>query len=272
MNFISRIITLVVLISAISCQKVVDVEVSNGGERLVVEAFIKWEKGTDGKNQEIKLTKSVSYFSENKPKNVQGAEVKVVKNDDNTEIIFKEDTPGIYKTNQFICKLNQSYTLHIKYNGKTYKATETMFSVPSISKVEQEERDVFGKRFTQVRFFWKDEANVVNFYKGRFTASGKKLNEFRLLEDRLTDGKQVFFTFLDEKMDKDTQVTFQLSGISQQYYRYMSLLVSQESSGNPFKTVPAQLKGNCKNASDPKEEVLGYFLVSEVATKSYMVK
>ena len=50
-----RIIVFVLMALFASCTDVVDVDVPDGGDRLVVEASILWEKGTAGQVQTISL-------------------------------------------------------------------------------------------------------------------------------------------------------------------------------------------------------------------------
>ena len=38
-----------------SCEKVVDIDLNNAEPKLVIDAIIKWQKGTSGENQTIKL-------------------------------------------------------------------------------------------------------------------------------------------------------------------------------------------------------------------------
>ena len=45
-----------------SCTDVIDINVPNAGARLVVDASIKWEKGTSGATQTIYLRESTAYF------------------------------------------------------------------------------------------------------------------------------------------------------------------------------------------------------------------
>ncbi|MEL7271528.1 MAG: DUF4249 domain-containing protein, partial [Bacteroidota bacterium] len=62
-----------------SCTDTVDVDVTDAGARLVVEASINWEKGTSGQSQTIKLSESTDFFDNNPDIPATGAVVIVTK-------------------------------------------------------------------------------------------------------------------------------------------------------------------------------------------------
>ena len=75
-NIIFKITAVIVLITTVSCQDVVEVDLETSKERLVIEALIQWEKGTVGSEQTIKLTKTASFYK-NEIVYAVGANVKV---------------------------------------------------------------------------------------------------------------------------------------------------------------------------------------------------
>ncbi|WCO02593.1 DUF4249 domain-containing protein [Psychroserpens ponticola] len=256
-----------------SCTDVIDVNVPNGGARLVVEAFINWEKGTTGQNQVIKLSTSTAFFDSNPDIPAIGADVKVTNDNDGTEFIFQDQGNGRYITNDFIPELNQIYLLEIIYNGKTYSATETLIPVVDISEVEQSISEEDGDENIKVTIFFDDPANEANYYLGEFIPSFNSQIDFFPLSDNFTDGNQNFMEFSDADFIAGNTLSISLYGISEHYYNFFDLLLIQsESDGNgPFQTTPVQLKGNCKNLADPNEEVLGYFRLSEVVRTTYTI-
>ena len=65
-------------------------------------------------------------------------------------------------------------------------------------------------------------------------------------------------------------VHFELYGISEQYFNYIKILIDQSvSSGDPFSTTPAPLRGNCINLTTPDNYAFGYFRLSQVVKASY---
>lgn len=269
-QYICYLISLSFLLT--SCTDVVDIDVPDGGSRLVVEASINWEKGSTGENQTIKLSTSTPYFENTTNTSVIGASVIVTNNNDGTNFVFTDQNNGEYTTTTFVPVLNQSYTLSILYNGETYTATETLLPVPDITHIEQDVQNFFGEDEIELNVFFNDPANEDNYYLGKFVQSNISLPSFEILDDRFSDGNETSLLYDNEDLEEGIIVDIYLYGISEMYYGFMKLLVEQsESDGNPFQATPAQLKGNCKNSNNPNEEVLGYFRLSEVSKISYIV-
>ena len=256
-----------------SCTDTIDVDLPNGGARLVVEGSINWEKGTTGENQIIKLNTSTAFFDANTDVPAIGANVKVIKENDGAEFKFLGQGNGEYIANNFIPELNQSYSLEIFFNGKTYSATETLISVVDIAEVEQTTSKGDSDTDTEVTFYFNDPANAANYYLGQLNTSNNSGIDLEPLEDSFTDGSRNFMEFENENYVTGDVLGFSLHGISEQYYNFFNLLRNQsEAEGNgPFQTTPVQLKGNCKNLTDPNEEVLGYFKLSEVVRTTYVI-
>ena len=257
-----------------SCTDTVDVDVPNGGSRLVVEASIKWEKGTLGQTQAIKLSKSTGYFDSNLDVPVTGASVTVTKDDDGLQFTFEDQNDGDYSTTNFVPQLNQSYTLEILYNGQTYTATETLIPITEINDIEQTIEGDLEEDEIQLKVYFDDPANIDNYYLGEFNSSVNTLLTLSTLSDQFTDGNENFIEFDNEDLAAGATVDISLYGISESYYNYISLLIDQSEGegGGPFQTTPVQLKGNCINANDSNEEVLGFFRLSEVVKTTYTIE
>ena len=273
-NSIIKNSLVIFLISIItSCTKVIDVDVPNGGARLVIEASINWEKGTAGNNQTIKLSTSTAYFDNNPNTPVIGANVSVTKDDDGTQFNFIDQNSGTYNATNFVPEIGKSYTLTINYNGETYQAKETLTGVNTIKRVEQEEG--FNDGEYRVKVFFDDPKDIANFYLGEFTQDNLKVPSLAVVDDEFTDGNEAFLLHIDELNTVGTTIDIKVFGISQRFQNYMQLLIEQSGTnggGGPFQTTPAKLTGNCKNVNNPTEEVLGYFRLSEFTKSSYTIQ
>src|SRR5690606_32636237 len=96
-----------------SCTDVIDVDVPNGGARLVVDASINWQKGTLGNTQTISLGESTAFFDNNPDVPVTGASVTVTKENDGSIFVFADQHNGTYTATDFVPELNTTYTLEI---------------------------------------------------------------------------------------------------------------------------------------------------------------
>ena len=135
--YIRLALSLIVIGLLNSCTDVIDVNVPNGGARLVVDASIHWQKGTLGETQTINLRESTGFFDSKRDVPVTGALVTVTKENDGSVFVFADQNNGSYTATDFVPELNASYTLEILYNGNSYTATETLISAPVITRIEQ---------------------------------------------------------------------------------------------------------------------------------------
>tara|TARA_R110002073_G_scaffold216229_2_gene376446 strand:+ start:9465 stop:10313 length:849 start_codon:yes stop_codon:yes gene_type:complete len=270
-------VTIITIITLFSCTDVIDVEVPEADPRLVVEASLDWEKGTQGNSQTIKLSTSTPYFDQETNASVVGASVIITNDNDGTTVVFIDENNGNYTTNSFVPELNQSYTLEIIYNGDIYVAHETLMPVVDIADVYQ----TIDKGLSEVLEFnvdFSDLANEENFYLFKIQEEADLLPTLFDIKDEFVNGNLIN-VFHERIEDEDInqveyqagdKVAIELYGISEEYYEYISLLIQQyESADNPFGTIPVPLKGNCINTSDASNYAFGYFRLTQVVKTNY---
>jgi hypothetical protein len=257
-----------------SCTDVIDVNVANGGARLVVDASINWQKGTFGETQTIHLRESTGFFDNNRDVPVTGASVTVTKENDGSIFVFADQNNGSYTATDFVPELNASYTLQILYNDNAYTATETLIAAPVINRIEQTIEGSDGDTEIQLQVFFDDPEDFENYYLGEFTPSNLPLPSLAVIDDEFTDGNENYIENDNDNYVAGVTVGINVYGISQRYYDYLNILIQQSGSdeNGPFPTTPVQLKGNCNNVNDSNEEVLGYFRLGEFDTTSYTIE
>lgn len=257
-----------------SCTKVVDVDVPNGGDRLIVEASINWEKGSTGNQQTILLSLSTPYYSQNKFTPAKNAEVKITNMLTQDVFVFTENEPGIYTTSTFQPVVNATYQLQVIYNANTYQSTETLEDVSPITEVTQDVEEIFGTESILVSASVEDPSNAENYYYSEFrNPTNNDLLSRGVESDELSDGNALQFEYDDEDIQPGDQIDIRVSGVSKGYYNFMNLLLEQsEGGGGPFSTIPAKLIGNCVNITNPDQETLGYFRLSVYSQITYTVQ
>ena len=261
-----------------SCTDVIEVEVPTAPPRLVIEASIDWEKGTMGNFQQIRLSTTTPFFENLEDSPVTGALVKITNDDDGTEFLFRDQNNGFYVTASFVPKIGQSYTLQAEHEGETYIAKETMTPVVGIDTVFQSTDNGFDKNALEVNVLFTDPPNIPNFYLARFQRRGDLIPTLFDIRDEFTDGNQIKIIY-ERIENEDTGerefvpgdvVDISLIGISQQYYDFIRLLNSQSgNAGNLFSTIPAEIKGNCINLTNPENYAYGYFRLTELDKEVY---
>ncbi|RAR75592.1 DUF4249 domain-containing protein [Flavobacterium aciduliphilum] len=267
---------LVISLTLISCEDKVNIPLETAAPKLVIEANILWQKGTAGNEQKIKLTTTTDYYNENIP-TVSGAVVSVTDVSNPTPVLFPfVETPntGEYVCHTFIPIINHDYLLTIAYNGQSYTATEKLLATPTIDNVQQTTVQGFGGERIQVKFFYQDNGNEDNYYLIGVKNSTKAIPEYGVVDDTFFQGNQMFGFYSDEKLKAGDQLLFSLEGISLRYYNYMNKLlnIAGNSNGSPFSTPPATLRGNIINQTDDNNYPLGYFHLSEIDTRNYIVQ
>ncbi|MEM9686130.1 MAG: DUF4249 domain-containing protein [Bacteroidota bacterium] len=260
--------TIIISITFLSCEDVIDVELDTAPPRLVVEASINWFKGTVGDTQAITLTTTTSFYNEDVPP-ASGATVTIIDEMGNTFNFTENGATGIYENNAFLPVIDREYTLTIIYQGETYTATETLKSVTTLESVEQNDAGGFTGESTEIKIYYTDPASEKNYYFFKFESPYS--NDLDVYDDKFFNGNQIFALFFEEDFVPGDEVTIQSFGISQSYYNYMFTLLSNLGEGG-FESQPATVKGNIVNQTNPDNFAFGYFRLSEADEFTYVIE
>ncbi len=269
MKVFLKFIALVLILLSISCEEVVDIDLEQSEPRLIVEASIIWLKGTTGSNQSIRLSET-SPFYEEETIGVTDASVKITSENGNI-FNFTHQENGIYTNTIFQPELNMKYELEVTNDGDLYRASETLMPVVSIDYVDQTESGGFSGEDLEIKAYYTDPVDAENYYLFKFRDENVNLE---LYEDEFTNGNQIFGYYSTEDIERNDQIGIEIQGISKSYYEYLFILRSQvgSSDGGPFETMPATVKGNIINNSNPGNYPLGYFRLSEADSTFYTVQ
>ena len=269
MKTVYNIIIYICILSFISCEEVVNVDLQQSDPRLVVEASILWEKGTSANTQIITLTTTSPYF-ESATSPAEKATV-MVTTSTGQQFNFNEVDPGIYVNNNFEPELNKEYQLTIEYNNETYTASESMIPVADLQDVEQTLNGGFSGEDIELKAYYQDPAVTSNHYLVKFFFEDLSL---QLYDDQFTNGNRTFAYFSDSDLEIGDQVNFEIQGISERFYEYLYILSSQagENNGGPFQTQPTTVRGNIVNQTNPDNFAFGYFRLSQTNQLDYTVQ
>lgn len=269
-----KIIYIILLsLSFTACEDVIDLELNSAEPRLVIDASLNWFKGTDGKDQFIKLTLSAPFYNLEVPP-ANGAIVTVTDTNNNTFSFIEEGDTGIYRNSVFIPEINGVYTLTINYKDEIYRGTEQLMEVAEIDRVEQKNDGGFSRDEIELKAFYNDPAGFGNYYLFEFDMLETNSVSLEVYDDEFTDGNEIFAFYTDEDIETGTEISVYNNGISERYYEYMVVLLQQtdDEGGDPFETQPATVRGNCVNETNPENYPFGYFRASEVSVFNYTVQ
>ncbi|MEK9614139.1 MAG: DUF4249 domain-containing protein [Flavobacteriaceae bacterium] len=259
----------------VHCEDPIDVTVNDSDPLLVVEGTINWIKETLQTEQEITLSLSSSYFSEQRiPAN--GATVFV---SDSKNVIYQfqeKENSGIYfPIDTLPYRVNEKFTLSIEYKNELYSAEESLQPVVSIDSIRQETIDFFGREALQFEAYSLDPEGEKNYSFFEFTSERLDAPEYNVYRDDFNDGGSYYGFLLDRDFETGDQIRIRQYGLSNIGYNYWYLLIlqnTQQGGGGPFQTPPVNLNGNLINQADNQKNPLGYFRVSEVSEVLYTVE
>ena len=257
-----------------SCEEVVNVDLSNAEPKLVIEAIIKWEKGTTGENQTIKLSLTNDFYT-NDVLPANGAIVTVTNSADVVFDFVQVPNTENYVCNNFQAVIGETYRLEILYDGEIYTASNTLFPTPDILNVTQETVDgISGEDEIQIKYFYQDNGAEENYYLLRVKNPNKQIPEFGAVSDEFFQGNLMFGFYGSSETEPGITLDLSVQGISRGYHDYMNKLISiaGSGSGNPFATPPATVRGNITNTTNSNNFPLGYFHLSEIDTVNYLVQ
>ena len=273
MKLYKILVFLALTIFTTSCEEVIDVKLDTTSPQLVVNASIEWQKGTLGNKQKIKLTTTTGYFNTTIP-TVSGATVFITNSNDVIYNFIEKPNTGEYVCTNFVPVWDEAYTLTINLNGQTYTATETLKSVSSITNISQNNKGGFTGDQIEIKSFFNDPANADNYYMFKFKSNVSAIPSYDIFDDGFTQGNENFGLYNNEDLKSGDNLDLTLYGISKRYFEYMRKLtaVAGSSSGGPFATPPATVRGNIVNQTNAKNFALGYFTLSETDYRNYIVQ
>ena len=273
MKNIKIILAFIGLILVSGCEKVVDIDLNTMEPKLVIDAAIKWQKGTVGNVQTIKLSTTNSYYDNQIPI-VSGATVFITDANNNVFNFVESNVAGSYVCSNFTPVLNRNYTLTVNSNGSTYTATETLKPVPQIDRIEQINNTGFTGNVIEIKTYFTDNGTTQDYYLFKFKPTYTAIPIYFAQEDISFQGNQIFGLYRNDKLEPGQNFEVTLSGISRQYYNYMRILISiagNNSGGSPFQSPAATVRGNIINTTNDANYPLGYFSLSEQDYRNYIV-
>lgn len=276
-----------------SCEEVIDIDVKNGEEQLVVDAWLT----NEADNQSVTLTLSQPYFDNSTPKPALGATVFVFDEDSSRFEFTDTNNDGIYVYNpvdkQPIFKnINIQYALYIKYNNEEYYSTSKFLRVPKIDSVSYEAftfpiapNDSTPKSGFIAQFYGRDFDGLNDTYWIRYFKNGKRNKKPSAISVAFdagfspgskSDGLQFILPIRQSindglYQDKDS-VKVELYSITNEAYYFLLQIRQESSNAGIFATPAANIPSNLVNLNPTsKKKALGFFSVSNTSSYSFVI-
>lgn len=267
------------ILTLVSCEEVIDLDLPYKEPRLVVEANLDYASDSDQPQDfEFKLTKSASFYdaiiypASNAKVYIEHKQFGII----NFE---EEGETGIYKGKNI--PLIQPYdelTLHIEYNGESFKAIETY--IPNNStpfSITQNKKALFGKEYYEVTLNFKDsiggtiDDKSLNYYLIERKRNDAK-SQIHIQNNDLTKGNTLQSIFLDEDSKVNDTIRFNHYKISKTNFHYLRMIIeSMNNGGGPFQVPVGKIKGNVLNTTNPDKPALGYFRISKKYSLNHII-
>lgn len=253
---------LIILPVALACEEAIDVELPTSDSRLVVDALIGYNENNDDPITigQVKLTLTAPFLAEQVPV-PENASVQIIDNTSGEIFELVEQEPGIFIDGFPNLEFNKSYNLRIVYNDEIYIATEELVRTGTLISVEQGDGFLFDEQIeTEVKVNFSDIVNERNYYLFSFG-----FDNYLVTDDEFYQDSNLNFSYYYENVDPGDLISVTLLGIDKEFADYVDQTLSQsgDGGGGPFSTVPATVRGNIMNVSDPENIAFGYFSISE---------
>ena len=263
-----NILFILVILLLSSCEEVIDLDLQNSQPKLVIEATINVLEN-DSSTAEVKLSQTAPFL-ENYIPPVTDALVSITSSTGEV-YSFNHTQNGIYTAN-LIPVLNNTYTLEVIHQDETYSATESLHTVTEFEEVIQDNQGGFGGDQIQLKAYFTDPGGIKNYYLSETLSI--RGDERRAFNDEFFDGNRINDFYLADDLTPGDVVTFNLYGVDEYFFNFMTVLLQQTNSGGggPFETQPATVRGNIVNKTNSGNFPLGYFRISEKSTIVYTVE
>jgi archaellum component FlaF (FlaF/FlaG flagellin family) len=281
-NIFRNIIYLLAISGLWQCTERIEIEVDSSYTRLVVEGNI----STDTMQHAVRLSKSSDYFYNKPALSVSGAMVSISDGDSTVLLDESQKYPGTYMTDPgFYGVPGKTYTLTISHvdvdeNGvfEEYNASSELKPIISIDSIQLEQLAGNNYNFYEILLFAWDPP-VKNFYAFKVLKNGvlikDSLNEIIVQDDVFFNGNYTYgipTQFLDQNkedeiiMPGDT-ITFEINGITEEYYKFVIEAQSEIFYQTPlFSGPPANISSNISN------DAIGFFTAYSVGRCSVVYR
>ena len=264
LTYISGLI--LILVTSLSCEKVIEVDLSGSNEAIVIEATMT----NDRLPFTVLVSKTSPYFGTETTNPVLGAKVSIRAEKGKSKNL-EEIEPGIYQLKGTHASPGFWYITDVEYDGVTYSARSFMNEVVTIANLNFTYFDGFGffDSGYKVNTYIRDPASKENYYRLKYFVNGQPADdggEITLYSDQLFNGKDIGLGQRSTVFQETDTLTIELQSIDKSAYNYF--LTLENISGNSMQqsASPTNPISNFSNGA------LGYFCAYSYDRKTVIIK
>jgi len=264
-----HILYFILIISSIllsSCEKAIDLKLSDTTPQYVIEGVLTNENG----NCKVLISQTKKFTDDNSLNAISGAQVSI--NNNGTTYNLSASAPGVYQNSVLTGIPGQTYQLNVTINGKTFTGTCTMpqqVALDSIYLVKDNinnNKDGSPRKYVTVQY--KDPAAIKNYYRFVQYIDNRKEQTVFVNDDEFTNGQTVNnrlnYNNSNDDPAKDIRpgntVTIEMLCIDAAVYKYWYSLTGS-ASGEGNNAAPANPMSNIQGGA------LGYFSAHTIQRK-----
>ena len=257
-----------------SCEKIInpdELKLKNTDPKLIIEGYITNQPGP----YQVKITQSVSYFSNNPYPIIDNAFVTLSDNTGQADTLLYQGN-GVYATNSFTGIQGRFYYLTVTVNGKVYTAESLMLPMVSIDALTYgfKEASPHYKAGYFPTLKAQDDPAYTNYYLIRGFKNGQ---EQRRPEDSVLNFVVLIdYTFNGNQLNRELTFRYDIADTAavelytldyNGYQFYLTLQQQLTSGASPFfSTQPGNIKTNITNGAT------GYFGAHTISKKQVVIQ
>lgn len=278
-------IYLIGMIALAGCEDVVDIDLKEGEQRLVIDAFLnnKFEK------QSIRISYTAPYFSNVPTPPETNATALLINQTTGDTVQFLHEANGEYTflpdTNYHFFRINHIYKLHVTLNNVHYEATSVLNRTTTIdSFIVQKGGGNFGtsKDKYYAGILARDIQGDTDYYWIKSYINGKFLNrpgQINLAVDGASGEGADGFYFTpnialaitpNDGLSLGDSVLVEIYSLNRETWRFMQQAQNEMTNGGLFARTPENVASNIR-ASDGSI-VLGFFNVGASSLRGTTIK
>lgn len=249
-----------------SCQKEIHIDLNSASPVLVITGNISDQNGP----YYVNISKTVNYDELNVFPAVSNAIVVISDTLGNNDTL-KEQSPGLYKTDNLHGTAGLKYKLSIIVNNSEYIAFSSMPIPVKIDTIKiVKNTGLFGRESKRIEIVLHDPPGIQNYYHPALIINGKPANTFSVFSDNYRDGKIITQTVRSDSsqnLNAGDTVTVALCSVDKATFDYYRTVRQASSEGGEFLSpAPANPISNFNKGA------LGYFSAYSITYKSVIIK
>jgi hypothetical protein len=266
---LKSLVSLLVIFSFYSCQKVIDADSKDTAKKYVIEAVVTDDPG----GSKVLLSTTLNMSDRNNFPGISGAIVTITDNTGNSVLFTETTTTGTYTAPSFTGIAGKTYSLEVKLNGEIFTAISAMPQKINMDTLFISDEVLFGETRKLANISYQDPPGKGQCYRYVQYVNDKKSKPIFTNNDDYIDGKYVetklwYIVDEDENPEEEIKtgdtVMVDLLCIDNAVYKYW-YSVFQSATGNSQSASPANPVTNIRGGA------LGYFSAHTTQSKTVVV-